>query len=171
MEEKRMNKHYKQVQEFHKACSIDMPSKPTMLSKGDQAQSIECVRFGQKLEHISNLMKESELSSPVLVRAAYMLEELSEFLYAETIEDQADALGDITYFNVGTHTLMGLPPEQVFDEIHGANMRKVVNGKVLRNELGKIQKPEGWYGPEGKIKEYIEKRIRLSGEIDTLFID
>ncbi|TCW32148.1 nucleoside triphosphate pyrophosphohydrolase family protein [Gulbenkiania mobilis] len=38
----------------------------------------------------------------------------------------------------------GLPVEEMFAEIHAANLRKRVNGQVIRRPDGKILKPEGW---------------------------
>ncbi|OWY39940.1 phosphoribosyl-ATP pyrophosphohydrolase [Xenophilus sp. AP218F] len=38
----------------------------------------------------------------------------------------------------------GMPLEAMTAEIHAANLRKCVNGKVVRRDDGKILKPEGW---------------------------
>jgi predicted HAD superfamily Cof-like phosphohydrolase len=42
---------------------------------------------------------------------------------------------------------MGLPFEKGFAEVHRSNMTKVVDGKVLRREDGKIMKPPGYTPP------------------------
>lgn len=152
-----MNRAYEQVKEFHTACGIEMPSKPTLLGDGEPGDIANKITAGY-LDKACRVMKSSKHGGEVNTRTSYMLEELAEFLRSETIEDQADALGDLIYFAIGTYTLMGLKPENIFNEIHAANMRKVIDGKVLRNEQGKIVKPEGWYGPESEIRKEIERQ-------------
>jgi len=38
----------------------------------------------------------------------------------------------------------------VFAEVHRSNMAKLVDGKVIRREDGKVLKPEGWTPPDVK---------------------
>lgn len=76
-------------------------------------------------------------------------EELIEFYNAETLEDEADALVDLSYFALGRLVEMGIVPGLVFDEVHEANMRKR-RGELSKrpNSLGfDAVKPEGWTGP------------------------
>jgi predicted HAD superfamily Cof-like phosphohydrolase len=158
-----VNRQFQQVKKFHEACGIEMPDKPQMLSRGNQKQSLDCVKYGQSVESLSAMMKNIPDSSEVMKRASWMAEELSEFLYAETIEDQADALTDLMYFAIGTFTLMGLKPESIFDIVAAANLGKVgPDGKVIRDAQGKIKKPDNWhelFAPEQKIKAEIERQI------------
>lgn len=76
-------------------------------------------------------------------------EELTEFRDADTLEDEVDALVDMTYFACGRLVEMGVFPRLVFDEVHAANMRKVQGELSKRpNSLGHDAiKPEGWTGP------------------------
>lgn len=77
-------------------------------------------------------------------------EEVGEFFAAETLEDEVDALVDLSYFALGRLVEMGVVPGAVFDEVHEANMRKR-RGELSKrpNSLGfDAVKPEGWTGPE-----------------------
>lgn len=77
-------------------------------------------------------------------------EELEEFHGAESLEDEVDALVDLSYFALGRLVEMGVVPGVVFDEVHEANMRKH-RGELSKrpNSLGfDAVKPEGWTGPE-----------------------
>ena len=60
-----------------------------------------------------------------------------------------DALADIAYILAGTVINHGM--QHVFDdafaEVHRSNMAKLVDGKVLRREDGKVMKPENWQPP------------------------
>ncbi|MDR6884895.1 hypothetical protein [Bacillus sp. 3255] len=165
-----MDKRYEQVKQFHTACGIEMPATPTMLGREVETS----ILFGNRMDDLCKSMKKfsktwtyadnSPFPStfPVLDRASYMLEELTEFMRAKTIEDQVDALADLIYFAIGTYTLMGVEPEPIFDIVHAANMGKVgPEGKVERDEQGKIKKPEGWhenYAPEAKIRAEIARQ-------------
>ena len=60
----------------------------------------------------------------------------------------ADALADIDYVVQGAALVFGIPHDAVFDEVHRSNMAKLVDGKVIRREDGKVLKPEGWTPPD-----------------------
>jgi predicted HAD superfamily Cof-like phosphohydrolase len=98
-------------------------------------------------------------------------EEFNELCDAEEANDLveiADALADIIYIACGTAVSYGIPLDKVFEEVHRSNMAKLVDGKVLRREDGKVQKPEGWTPPdiEGVLKksheEYLCKIAQLT---------
>ena len=83
-----------------------------------------------------------------------MLEEVKEFEAAHLghdLHDAADALIDLAYIVHGTALMMGLPWEELWYEVHAANMRKV---RAARKEDSKhgttldIVKPEGWKAPD-----------------------
>jgi predicted HAD superfamily Cof-like phosphohydrolase len=65
--------------------------------------------------------------------------------------NMADALADMVYVNYGTAAAYGIDLDNVLDIVHDANMRKLVDGKVIKDEFGKIQKPKGWTPPEPEI--------------------
>ncbi|QGR00171.1 hypothetical protein EHS13_20010 [Paenibacillus psychroresistens] len=119
----------------------------------------------QEIKALSKMQSDGQdLGGIVAKRVSWMLEELTEFAAAHTIEDQVDALIDLLYFTIGTFTIMGVKPEAIFDIVHAANMGKVTDGKVTRNEQGKILKPEGWkerFAPEPKIIAEINKQMGL----------
>lgn len=81
------------------------------------------------------------------LRVKLMKEEYNEYNKAEDNNDivnLAVELADIIYIACGTAVSYGIPLDDVFNEIHKANMSKLIDGKVVRREDGKIQKPEGW---------------------------
>jgi predicted HAD superfamily Cof-like phosphohydrolase len=108
-------------------------------------------------------MKTEGLGGDVVKRASWMLEELIEFMDANDIEAQVDALTDLIYFAIGTFTLMGVKPESLFNIVHAANMGKLhEDGKPRFDEQGKIVKPAGWeasYAPEPKIMKEVKRQI------------
>jgi len=86
-------------------------------------------------------MKEREL------RGKLLTEEFKEYINAEhnnDIVNIAQELADIIYIACGTAVSYGIPLDKVFAAIHKANMNKLVDGKPLKREDGKVIKPEGW---------------------------
>ena len=151
-----MNRHFEQVKKFHAAAGIEMPTTPTMLDIGKDSMRDFYLK---PLKQICEQLRSDKDGGEMYFRASLILEEFVEFMEATTIEDQIDALIDMQYLIIGTFTLMGVKPEGFFDIVANANLGKILpDGTVLRNDQGKIMKPEGWeekYAPEGKIKEEI----------------
>jgi len=87
------------------------------------------------------------------LRIRLLEEEFDEYINAEIdndIVEIADALADIIYIACGTAVSYGIPLDRVFAEVHRSNMAKLVDGKPIRREDGKILKPEGWTPPDTK---------------------
>lgn len=65
----------------------------------------------------------------------------------EIIAEQGDAMVDAWYYMLNAAAKKGINLSKIFDEVHGANMRKrdPTTGKFIRREDGKILKPKGWY--------------------------
>ena len=87
------------------------------------------------------------------LRINLLAEEFYEYRNAELTDDLievADALADIIYIACGTAVSYGIPLDKLFAEVHRSNMAKLVDGKVIRREDGKIKKPGGWTPPDVK---------------------
>jgi predicted HAD superfamily Cof-like phosphohydrolase len=115
-----MKELIEKIQEWHEVTGVTTPTKPTYL-----------------------------IATRQLLRYELMAEENEEYIDAESMIDIADALGDMLYILVGTILEHGLADkiEDIFNEIHRSNMTKVVDGKVIRRDDGKILKPEGYEKP------------------------
>lgn len=59
-----------------------------------------------------------------------------------------DAIVDIDYVNTGAAITFGLDLEAGFDEVHASNMSKFVDGKAVKNELGKVIKGPNYWAPD-----------------------
>lgn len=127
-----MQREFEMVKEFHNKFGHPFVNKPT------------------KLE-----------DDRVKARANWIKEEVDEFINAETIYDQADALIDAIYFCLGGFVELGINPEPVFDIVQKANMAKLwADGKPHYREFdGKVAKPEGWQAPEPQIQAEIERQM------------
>ena len=111
--------------------------------------------FGQRVGEKPELPSYEERE----LRIRLMKEEVNEYNKAEDnsdITNLAVELADIIYIACGTAVSYGIPLDEVFNAIHSANMNKLVDGKVIRREDGKIKKPDGWQPAdiEGILKKY-----------------
>lgn len=83
----------------------------------------------------------------------------------ERLVNQVDAVIDQLYFVLGTIAELGIDPVPFFDIVNDANMGKLHDGKVIKNELGKVQKPENWerdFKPEPKLRKELARQIKAS---------
>lgn len=79
-------------------------------------------------------------------------EEYTELLDAfskQDIVEIADACADLKWVIEGLEHTLNIPQQAVWDEVARSNLQKIGNdGKVLKREDGKVQKPEGWTPPD-----------------------
>jgi predicted HAD superfamily Cof-like phosphohydrolase len=85
------------------------------------------------------------------------VEEYAEAARAGDLVEVLDALADIGYILAGTILNHGMQNiyDDAFDEVHRSNMAKLVDGKVLRREDGKVMKPQGWTAPQ--LAQFVSK--------------
>ena len=102
--------------------------------------------------HLSGKVPDTLPVEEAAFRASAIREEVDEFVEAQTIEGQADALIDCIVFALGGLERMGLAShaERLFEEVMRANMQKerapAKGGK--RGIHDKLAKPEGWRPPD-----------------------
>ena len=87
------------------------------------------------------------------LRIKLLTEEVQEYAEAARSGDLVevlDALADIGYILAGTIINHGMQNiyDDAFNEVHRSNMAKLVDGKVIRRDDGKVLKPEGWQPPQ-----------------------
>ena len=100
-------------------------------------------------------------SERVQKRALWFREEIDEFICSTSLEDQADAIIDLIYFAFGALVEMGVKPQQLFDIVHNANMKKLwPDGLPHYNSDGKVIKPNDWKDPENEIKFALDQQLK-----------
>ena len=84
------------------------------------------------------------------LRIRLLKEEWEEYIQGECkhdLENIAKELADIIYIVCGTAVSYGIPLDKVFDEVHASNMAKLIDGKPVRREDGKIVKGKNYEAP------------------------
>lgn len=143
-----MEKQILQVLRFHKTfVGTEPPTKPTLPSEEMR-----------------------------LFRQSLLDEEVTELDQATTIEDYADGIIDSIYVLIGTAIEAGMGDRiiELFNEVHASNMSKItLEGEVIKNEQGKVMKPECYFKPDLKgilekdleqFLEYSEVAVRIEKE-------
>jgi predicted HAD superfamily Cof-like phosphohydrolase len=79
---------------------------------------------------------------------ACLIEEANEYEEAETLEDEFDALLDLTVFTLGAMQRHGFDPDGIM-EVVKANMKKQIGPNTKRGSFQlDLFKPEGWKAPD-----------------------
>ena len=99
------------------------------------------------------------------IRCLWMMEELVEFLEAEDLVDQVDAMMDLMYLALGTLVEMGVKPAGPFNVVHATNLAKVPQA-VKGSDLGKAVKGPDWRDPRPSLLAELEHQADLAGEGD-----
>ena len=77
-------------------------------------------------------------------------EEYQETLYAfenSDLIEVADGLADMGWVIMGMCNSCGIDFDSVWQEVKASNMSKFPNGKAIKNEHGKIMKPDSYFKP------------------------
>jgi len=80
-------------------------------------------------------------------------EEYQETLAAFKSNDMievADGLADMVWVIMGMCNSCGIDFDSVWQEVKASNMSKFPDGKAIKNEYGKIMKPESYFKPDLK---------------------
>ena len=76
-------------------------------------------------------------------------ETLSAFENSDLIE-VADGLADMVWVIMGMCNSCGIDFDSVWQEVKASNMSKFPDGKAIKNEHGKIMKPNSYFKPDLK---------------------
>ena len=127
-----MDKYETLVQKFHQAMEMDI----------NAPYSEHLLELRQKLinEEVSEL--NVEINS--------LISELKQNGHASkgTTLRMFKELADLQYVLSGMVVALGIPMEEVFDRVHNSNMSKLVNGKPLKREDGKVLKGPNYKKPD-----------------------
>ena len=108
---------------------------------------------GQPVSKIPCQLKKERVE----IRTKWMEEELQEFMKAQDIYAQADAMIDLLYYLLGTCVEMGIKPDALFQIVHKSNMKKLeVKSSIIKDSDGKVKKPPLWTHPDIAIKDTIK---------------
>lgn len=106
-------------------------------------QTVNQINWDQMERYLKHIMEEAE--------------ETDEAFREQNMTKALDGAVDLIVVAIGFIRSMGVNPNEAWNAVHSANMRKVIDGQVYRREDGQIGKPPGWYGPEPQLAELLER--------------
>jgi len=77
-------------------------------------------------------------------------EETAKAFNDNDLVELADGLADMVWVIMGMCNSAGINFDKVWEEVKNSNMSKFVDGKFIKNEAGKILKPETYFKPNIK---------------------
>lgn len=117
---------------------------------------VDVILFHIKYDHTTLVGPNDTFDDPARMgfREKFLAEELDEFREGLDEHDMikvADALVDLVYVAMGTAYGLGLPWQELWEEVQKANMRKVRAKNASESKRGSaadVIKPEGWQPPD-----------------------
>jgi predicted HAD superfamily Cof-like phosphohydrolase len=91
-----------------------------------------------------NFTEQAELYKNLIVEEFHEL--IAGFADKDIVE-VADALADMVWVIMGLASSLDIPFDRVWEEVRNSNMSKVVNGKCIFREDGKVLKPDTYFKP------------------------
>ena len=127
-----MNDYEQKVRQFHQAMemAIDAPYTKSLLELRQKLINEEVAELNIEID---TLQKELESTGTIT-------KETKLKMYKE--------LADLQYVLSGMVVALGIPMEQVFSRVHQSNMSKLVDGKPLKREDGKVLKGPNYKKPD-----------------------
>ncbi len=138
------------VREFHTKIGAPIASRHQLLD-GDPK---EAQFLAARIRNVEGLAKKVAAFDPMVARLALALEELAEWAEAYVSRDlvaAADAWADRAYVLFGDAVACGFPAQELFDEVHRANLTKQFG---VRTGLGKAYRGVQYEPP--RIAEILE---------------
>lgn len=127
-----MNNYESLVQKFHKVMEMDI----------DAPYSKDLLLLRQKLinEEVGELNTEINTLINELSETGHILPQTKLKMFKE--------LADLQYVLSGMAVTFGIPLEEVFNRVHQSNLSKLVDGKPLKREDGKVLKGPNYHKPD-----------------------
>lgn len=119
----------------------------------------DVAKFHQIILQQPQLTPEDQWRGFLTLRHNFIEEELRELntaIYDADLVGAVDGLLDIIYVAIGTLYTLGLPFDPLWNAVHTANMQKE-RGLTKRGVFYDARKPEGWVGPEAKIRQILQE--------------
>ena len=102
----------------------------------------------QKIASDLNLKNEQTQLYMNLIKEEF--EETAKAFDEEDLVEVADGLADMVWVIMGMCNSAGIDFDKIWAEVKSSNMSKFVDGKFIKNDSGKILKPETYFKPNIK---------------------
>lgn len=146
------------------------PTKPTSMNAEEVKFLVKMV-MSEMAELVDTISESSEDTNRIMLECLGT-DPSKHIKYndaSKLIAAQGDAIVDAWYYMCDAACKKGINVSEMFDLVHSANMNKLVDGKAIVREDGKVLKPPGW--TEADIVGYVRKCLSDNNEKDDLNTD
>ena len=102
----------------------------------------------QKIASDLNLKNEQTQLYMNLIKEEF--EETAKAFEDEDLVEVADGLADMVWVIMGMCNSVGIDFDKIWEEVKSSNMSKFADGKFIKNDAGKIMKPDTYFKPNIK---------------------
>ena len=162
-----MKSNFEKVKEFSNPVLVAQGRElPQFASPMEYIEVVHCVKMVidemvELLATVSHPEERELIISCIVDGLDYRFDLEKPNSNSEEIRQQVDAITDAKYYLDDCAARKSFPIDEFFDSVNNANLRKIVNGKViLKGE--KVQKPEGWISPDKEQEEIIARAMGIS---------
>jgi len=127
-----MNQYEKLVSQFHQAMEMDVAA--------PYSKSLLELRKKLISEEVAELNAEIDAMIAQIEKTGYADVQTKRKMFKE--------LADLQYVVSGMVVTFSIPMEEVFARVHQSNMSKLVDGKPLKREDGKVLKGPNYQKPD-----------------------
>lgn len=133
------------------------PQIPNEVLKSE-SMAVQVLRFMYAFDQMPNVLSQPASEADLMLGNKLMEEEINEMWTGwmnfresrslENLTEFVDGAIDTIYVILWTLNKLGVPADACFAEVQRSNMAKLHDGKVVKNEYGKVQKPASWTPPD-----------------------
>ena len=100
--------------------------------------------------HYENFFEEAD---ELVVELESLLYTLSNIKNKDPIveynrQDMIKEMADVQYTLSGLAVFFNVDLQEAFERVHQSNMSKLIDGKIVKNEYGKVMKPDTYIKPD-----------------------
>lgn len=136
------------VKEFtEQSLQIELPKHPRPLTL-EEVEFVVKMNCEELQELLQTVLPENANTKDMLMEIVKKSKRPVKKNFVDEIDiiaEQVDAFVDIDYYNNNAACKAGMNPDDIFQEVHSANMNKrFPDGIFHKNSEGKVIKPPGW---------------------------
>lgn len=109
---------------------------------------VDVRKFMDACEQMSDQGMESDQAQLYMDLIQEEFNETWEAFNNNDLVEVADGLADMVWVIMGLANTVGITFEDVWREVRASNMSKCVDGKVIKNDAGKVMKPDTYFKPD-----------------------
>jgi len=162
-----MKSNFEKVKEFSNAVLVAQGKSALQFARPmEYIEVVHCIKMvmDEMVELLATVTKAEErqiVFRTLVNRLDFRFDLAIPETKLEAVRAQVDAITDAKYYLDDCSARKAFPIEEFFDSVSNANLRKIVNGKVILKGA-KVQKPKDWASPDKEQEEIIARSMGIN---------